>query len=180
MVDLGGLHIIGTERHESRRIDDQLRGRSGRQGDPGSSRFYLSLEDDLMRIFGSGRVASIMERLGVDEDEPIEHSLISKTIENAQKKVEGFNFEIRKQLLKYDDVNNKQREVIYTRRDRITFSDNLERDFLFMTEDVIYELIEKYAPQDQYPEGGITTASKVNSWIVLLFISPLTASIEKP
>ncbi|MDY0092211.1 MAG: SEC-C metal-binding domain-containing protein [Candidatus Vecturithrix sp.] len=152
VVDLGGLHIIGTERHESRRIDNQLRGRSGRQGDPGSSRFYLSLEDDLMRIFGSERVASIMERLGVDEDEPIEHSLISKTIENAQKKVEGFNFEIRKQLLKYDDVNNKQREVIYTRRDHVIFSDNLERDFLFMTEDVIYELIEKYAPQDQYPE----------------------------
>ncbi|GAK58241.1 protein translocase subunit secA [Candidatus Vecturithrix granuli] len=152
VVKLGGLHIIGTERHESRRIDNQLRGRSGRQGDPGSSRFYLSLEDDLMRIFGSERVASIMERLGVDEDEPIEHSLISKTIENAQKKVEGFNFEIRKQLLKYDDVNNKQREVIYTRRDHVIFSDNLERDFLFMMEDVIYELVEKHAPQDQYPE----------------------------
>ncbi len=148
---LGGLHIIGTERHESRRIDNQLRGRSGRQGDPGSSRFYLSLEDDLMRIFGSERVANIMERLGVDEDEPIEHGLISRTIENAQKKVEGYNFEIRKQLLKYDDVNNKQREVIYTRRDHIIYSNDLERDFLSMADDVIYGLIEQYAAAE-YPE----------------------------
>ncbi len=152
VVDVGGLHIIGTERHESRRIDNQLRGRSGRQGDPGSSRFYLSLEDDLMRIFGSERIASIMERLGVDEDEPIEHGLISRTIENAQKKVEGLNFEIRKNLLKYDDVNNKQREVIYTRRDHVIFSDDLERDFFIMVDDVIYDLLAKYAPEDQYPE----------------------------
>jgi preprotein translocase subunit SecA len=152
VADLGGLHIIGTERHESRRIDNQLRGRSGRQGDRGSSRFYLSLEDDLMRIFGSERIAAIMERLGVDEDEPIEHGLISRTIENAQKKVEGFNFEIRKQLLKYDDVNNKQREVIYTRRDHVIFSDDLQRDFFFMVEDVIYDLLDEYAPKDQYPE----------------------------
>ncbi len=152
VADLGGLHIIGTERHESRRIDNQLRGRSGRQGDAGSSRFYLSLEDDLMRIFGSERIAAIMERLGVDEDEPIEHGLISRTIENAQKKVEGFNFEIRKQLLKYDDVNNKQREVIYTRRDHVIFSDNLERDFFYMVEDVLFDLMEQYAPQDKYPE----------------------------
>ena len=150
--ELGGLHIIGTERHESRRIDNQLRGRSGRQGDRGSSRFYLSLEDDLMRIFGSEKIASIMERLGVDEDEPIEHGLISRTIENAQKKVESFNFDIRKHLLKYDDVNNKQREVIYTRRDHVIFSDDLERDFFYMVEDVIYDILEKYAPQDKYPE----------------------------
>ncbi|PID56090.1 preprotein translocase subunit SecA [candidate division KSB3 bacterium] len=152
VADLGGLHIIGTERHESRRIDNQLRGRSGRQGDRGSSRFYLSLEDDLMRIFGSERIAAIMERLGVDEDEPIEHSLISRTIENAQKKVEGFNFETRKQLLKYDDVNNKQREVIYTRRDHVIFSSDLQRDFFFMVEDVIYDLLDTYAPKDHYPE----------------------------
>ncbi len=150
--ELGGLHIIGTERHESRRIDNQLRGRSGRQGDPGSSRFYLSLEDDLMRIFGSERIAAIMERLGVDEDEPIEHGLISRTIENAQKKVESYNFDIRKQLLKYDDVNNKQREVIYTRRDHVIFSNDLERDFFYMVDDVIYDLVEKYASQDSYPE----------------------------
>ena len=149
--ELGGLHIIGTERHESRRIDNQLRGRSGRQGDQGSSRFYLSLEDDLMRIFGSERIAKIMERLGVEEDEPIEHSLISRTIENAQKKVEAVNFEIRKNLLKYDDVNNKQREVIYTRRDHVIYSASLERDFLYMVEDVLYETSAKFT-QAQYPE----------------------------
>ncbi|HXI10574.1 MAG TPA: preprotein translocase subunit SecA, partial [Thermodesulfobacteriota bacterium] len=109
---LGGLHILGTERHESRRIDNQLRGRAGRQGDPGSSRFYLSLEDDLLRIFGSDRIASIMNRIGMDEDVPIEHGLVSKAIENAQKKVEAHNFEIRKHLLEYDDVMNQQREVV--------------------------------------------------------------------
>ena len=150
--ELGGLHILGTERHESRRIDNQLRGRSGRQGDPGSSRFYLSLEDDLMRIFGSERIAGIMERLGVDEDEPIEHMLLSRTIENAQKKVEAYNFDIRKHLLKYDDVNNKQREVIYTRRDHVIYSQDLERDFLSMAEDVMYDMLEKYAPEGKYPE----------------------------
>jgi preprotein translocase subunit SecA len=107
VTDLGGLHILGTERHESRRIDNQLRGRSGRQGDPGSSRFYLSLEDDLLRIFGSERISSIMERLGMEEGEPIEHALISRGIENAQRKVEGHNFDIRKHLLEYDDVMNK-------------------------------------------------------------------------
>jgi preprotein translocase subunit SecA len=119
--DLGGLHILGTERHESRRIDNQLRGRSGRQGDPGSSRFYMALEDDLLRIFGGERITSIMEKLGMQEGEPIEHKLISKAIENAQSKVEGHNFDIRKQLLEYDDVMNQQREVIYKqRRDLLT------------------------------------------------------------
>ena len=116
VTDLGGLHILGTERHESRRIDNQLRGRSGRQGDPGSSRFYLALEDDLLRIFGGERIAGIMEKLGMQEGEPIEHNLISRAIENAQSKVEGHNFEIRKQLLEYDDVMNQQREVIYRQR----------------------------------------------------------------
>jgi preprotein translocase subunit SecA len=110
------LHILGTSRHESRRIDNQLRGRSGRQGDPGSSRFYLSLEDDLLRIFGSDRISGILDKLGMDEDEPIEHNMISKAIENAQRKVEGHNFDIRKHLLEYDDVMNKQREVIYQQR----------------------------------------------------------------
>ncbi len=147
----GGLFIVGTERHESRRIDNQLRGRAGRQGDPGASKFFLSLEDDLMRIFGSDRIANIMGRLGIEEDEPIEHSMITGTIERAQKKVEGVNYEIRKNLLKYDDVNNKQREVIYTRRDHVTFSDNLERDFLYMAEDVLHDMIETYA-EAQYPE----------------------------
>src|SRR4029434_1673507 len=116
VVSLGGLHILGTERHESRRIDNQLRGRSGRQGDPGSSRFYLSLEDDLMRIFGSERIQRIMERLGMEEGEPIEHKLVTRAIGTAQKRVEGRNFETRKHLLEYDDVMNKQREVIYNHR----------------------------------------------------------------
>lgn len=116
VVELGGLHIIGTERHESRRIDNQLRGRSGRQGDPGSSRFYLSLEDDLLRIFGGDRITTVMEKLGMEEGEPIEHGLISKAIENAQAKVEGRNFDIRKQLIEYDDVMNQQREIIYKQR----------------------------------------------------------------
>ncbi len=116
VVDVGGLHILGTSRHESRRIDNQLRGRAGRQGDPGSSRFFLSLEDDLLRIFGSGRITGIMDKLGMEEDEPIEHSMISRAIENAQRKVEGHNFDIRKHLLEYDDVMNKQREVIYQQR----------------------------------------------------------------
>ncbi|MDD2604540.1 MAG: preprotein translocase subunit SecA [Desulfobacterales bacterium] len=125
VVELGGLHIIGTERHESRRIDNQLRGRSGRQGDPGSSRFYLALEDDLLRIFGGERITGIMERLGMEEGEPIEHNLISRAIENAQSKVEAHNFEIRKQLLEYDDVMNQQREVIYRQRHEILEGENL-------------------------------------------------------
>ncbi len=124
-IEAGGLHILGTSRHESRRIDNQLRGRSGRQGDPGSSRFFLSLEDDLLRIFGSGRISGIMDKLGMEEDEPIEHNLISKAIENAQRKVEGHNFDIRKHLLEYDDVMNKQREVIYRQRREVLSGENL-------------------------------------------------------
>ena len=112
----GGLHILGTERHESRRIDNQLRGRSGRQGDPGSSRFYLSLEDDLLRIFGADRLKGLMGKIGMEDGVPIEHRWISRAIENAQKKVEAHNFDIRKHLLEYDDVMNKQREVVYHRR----------------------------------------------------------------
>ncbi len=125
VVEVGGLHILGTSRHESRRIDNQLRGRSGRQGDPGSSRFYLSLEDDLLRIFGSGKISGIMDKLGMEEDEPIEHAMISKAIENAQRKVEGHNFDIRKHLLEYDDVMNKQREVIYRQRLEVLSGDNV-------------------------------------------------------
>jgi len=124
-IEAGGLHILGTSRHESRRIDNQLRGRSGRQGDPGSSRFFLSLEDDLLRIFGSGRISGIMDKLGMEEDEPIEHNLISKAIENAQRKVEGHNFDIRKHLLEYDDVMNKQREVIYRQRREVLAGEDL-------------------------------------------------------
>jgi preprotein translocase subunit SecA len=136
VADLGGLHILGTSRHESRRIDNQLRGRAGRQGDLGSSRFFLSLEDDLLRIFGSDRIAGIMEKLGMEEDEPVEHHMISKAIENAQRKVEGHNFEIRKHLLEYDDVMNKQREVIYRQRREIMVSDNVQDDIFDMIADL--------------------------------------------
>jgi preprotein translocase subunit SecA len=133
VVEAGGLHIIGTERHDSRRIDNQLRGRSGRQGDPGSSRFYLSLDDDLMKRFASERVASLMERLGLDDDTPIESGLVSKTIESAQSRVEGFNFDIRKRVVEFDDVINKQRETIYAERDKVLRNEDLTetvRDFL--------------------------------------------------
>ena len=123
--EIGGLHILGTGRHESRRIDNQLRGRSGRQGDPGSSRFYLSLEDDLLRIFGSDRLSSVMDKLGMEEDEPIEHSMVTRAIENAQRKVEGHNFDIRKHLLEYDDVMNKQREVVYSQRREVLEGENI-------------------------------------------------------
>jgi len=146
VLDAGGLFILGTERHESRRIDNQLRGRSGRQGDPGASRFYLSLEDDLMRIFGSERIASIMDRLGVEEDEPIVHPLINRSIEGAQKKVEGRNFEIRKHLLEYDDVMNKQREVVYSERRRILAEDNLKNTVLDMVDDVVDGMVAEHIP----------------------------------
>ena len=136
VADLGGLHILGTSRHESRRIDNQLRGRSGRQGDLGSSRFFLSLEDDLLRIFGSDRISGIMDKLGMEEDEPVEHGIISKAIENAQRKVEGHNFEIRKHLLEYDDVMNKQREVIYRQRREILASDDIQEDIIDMVEEM--------------------------------------------
>ena len=125
VLEAGGLFILGTERHESRRIDNQLRGRAGRQGDPGVSEFYLSLEDDLMRLFGSERVARVMDRLGLEDDEAITHSMITKAIENAQKKVESRNFSIRKQLLEYDNVMNKQREVIYKQRNSVLEKDNV-------------------------------------------------------
>ena len=144
VVALGGLHIIGTERHESRRIDNQLRGRAGRQGDPGSSRFYVSLEDDLLRLFGSDSARSIMERLGMDEDVPVEHALISRAIENAQKKVEGRNFEIRKHVLEYDDVLNVQREVIYRQRRQVLEGESLRPNILEMITDVADEALELY------------------------------------
>jgi len=127
VTELGGLHIIGSERHEARRIDNQLRGRSGRQGDPGSSRFYMSLEDDLLRIFGSDRISSIMGRLGMKEGEPIEHPLISKAIEGAQKKVEAMHFEIRKHLLEYDNVANQQRQIVYSLRRNILRREKFRR-----------------------------------------------------
>ena len=148
----GGLHILGTERHESRRIDNQLRGRSGRQGDPGSSRFFLSLEDDLLRIFGAERIQKIMERLGMEEGEPIEHRWINSAIENAQKKVEAHNFDIRKHLLEYDDVMNKQREVIYARRRETLASESLKDDVLEMAVGLAEETVAAHAPKDQAPD----------------------------
>ena len=152
VVDLGGLHIIGTERHESRRIDNQLRGRSGRQGDPGSSRFYLSLQDDLLRIFGSERVAKIMDFLKIEEGEAITHGMISKSIENAQKKVEAHNFEIRKHLIDYDDVMNKQREVIYTQRREILGGQDIRESFMEMLDDTIGDIINAYAFDKTAPQ----------------------------
>jgi preprotein translocase subunit SecA len=150
--ELGGLHIIGTERHESRRVDNQLRGRSGRQGDEGSSRFYLSLEDDLLRIFGGERMSSIMERLGMDEGEPIEHGMISKAIENAQRKVEAHNFDIRKHLLEYDDVMNKQREVIYKQRRDALSGESLRPTIEEMIRELSEKISDSFADEEILPE----------------------------
>ncbi len=147
VVKVGGLHIIGTERHESRRVDNQLRGRAGRQGDPGSSRFYLSLEDSLLRIFASDRVSAIMEKLKMPEGEAIEHSWVTKAIENAQRKVEGRNFDIRKQLLEYDDVANDQRKVIYEQRNELLDSDQTAETISAMRVDVLRNLSQSYIPQ---------------------------------
>jgi len=152
VVDVGGLYIIGSERHESRRIDNQLRGRSGRQGDPGSSRFYVSLEDDLMRLFGSQRISSVMDRLGIEEDTPIEHGLISRAIEGAQKKVEQYHFNIRKQLIEYDDVMNKQRTTIYELRRRILEGRNLSEKISEIIESVSTDLCSAFIPEKVYPE----------------------------
>jgi preprotein translocase subunit SecA len=152
VVELGGLHIIGTERHESRRIDNQLRGRSGRQGDPGSSRFYLSLEDDLMRIFAADRLSGLMQRIGMEEDEPIEHRLISKAIENAQSRVEAHNFSIRKNIIEYDDVMNQQREIIYRQRREALQGGNLKPAVFDMIEDILDSIIETHTSEKSYAE----------------------------
>src|SRR5699024_2812215 len=152
VIEAGGLHIIGTERHESRRIDNQLRGRSGRQGDPGSSRFYISLEDDLMRLFGGERLQSLIERMNMPEDEPLEHRLLTRTIEGAQKKVEGNNFTIRKHILQYDDVMNMQREVIYGERRKVLEGENLRDHIMSMFTNLIESSVEIYASQSEYPE----------------------------
>ena len=150
--ELGGLAILGTERHESRRIDNQLRGRSGRQGDPGSSQFFLSLEDDLMRIFGADNISGIMDKLGMEEDEPIEHSLITKSIERAQKKVEDHNYNIRKYILEYDDVMNQQREVLYEQRRRILRNESLRDTINEMIDKLVTEAVDTYADEKLYPE----------------------------
>jgi len=152
IADLGGLHIIGTERHESRRIDNQLRGRSGRQGDMGSSRFYLALEDDLLRIFGADRISSIMDKIGMEENQPIEHKLISKAIENAQKRVEAHNFDIRKHLLEFDDVMNRQRQVIYEQRKKVLKGEDLWDDLEEMLEETVEELMVEFIDEKLHPE----------------------------
>ena len=164
VVDQDGMHIIGTERHEARRIDNQLRGRAGRQGDPGSSRFYLSLEDDLLRLFGSDRISTIMEKLGIEEGEPIEHSMVTRAIETAQKRVEAHNFEIRKHLIEYDDVMNKQRQIIYAERRKILDGESLQDTLAEMRGEVIDEMLSLYVNAESYPEewdlAGLTEAVK--------------------
>jgi len=152
VVQLGGLHIIGTERHESRRVDNQLRGRSGRQGDPGSSRFYLSLEDDLLRIFGSERIQRIMDHLGMEEGEPIEHKLVTRAIGTAQKRVETRNFEIRKHLLEYDDVMNKQREIVYGLRREVLAGESQEETVLEWIGELAAVVVARYAGAEAHQE----------------------------
>jgi preprotein translocase subunit SecA len=152
VADHGGLHIVGTERHESRRIDNQLRGRSGRQGDPGSSRFFLSLEDDLLRLFGSDNIKKLMDRLGLDEDQPIDNKMLTGAMERAQKKVEGNNYDVRKHVLQYDDVMNKQREVIYRQRREILETENLRSIVEGMGKDLVDYTLDVYCSEEQVPE----------------------------
>jgi preprotein translocase subunit SecA len=152
VVAAGGLHIIGSERHESRRIDNQLRGRSGRQGDPGSSRFYLALDDSLLRIFAGDRLKAIMERLKMPEGEPIEHPLVSRSLESAQRKVEARNFDIRKQLLEYDDVANDQRKVIYAQRNELLETDDISETVTAMREGVLHDTFRLHVPAESVEE----------------------------
>ena len=169
----GGLHVLGTERHEARRIDNQLRGRAGRQGDPGSSRFYVGLDDDLMRRFGGERVAGLMQRLGVEEDVPIEHNMVSKSLENAQTRVEGYNFDIRKHVLEFDDVVNKQREVIYDQRRRILSEPTLRPTVLDMVSSQITRLVGSFAP-----DGYDATRDLAALYAALNAILPLPPEID--
>ncbi len=178
VIELGGLHIIGTERHESRRIDNQLRGRSGRQGDPGSSRFYLSLEDELMRKFGSDKLSSAMEWLGMKEGIPIEHSMISKRIEGAQKRVEGYNFEIRKQVLKYDDVRNTQRGVIYEQRNMVLDGEDLKGEILDMLEEVVDDYLDMYVGEDLNRDDWNVQA--LVDWVYQTFFIDISKWDTKP
>jgi preprotein translocase subunit SecA len=152
VIEAGGLHVVGTERHESRRVDNQLRGRSGRQGDPGSSRFYLSLQDNLMRIFASDRVANLMQKMGMQDGEAIEHPWVNKAIENAQRKVEGHNFDIRKNLLEYDDVANDQRKVVYGQRADLMATDDISETIGNIRHDVVNEVIDGYIPPESLEE----------------------------
>ena len=152
IAELGGLYVLGTERHEARRIDNQLRGRSGRQGDPGESRFYVSLEDDLMRLFGSASIEGLMDKLGMNDDMPIENKMITRAIENAQKKVESRNFNIRKNVLEYDDVINQQREVIYGERRKVLFGQDLKPTIISMIDDVIDQVVDSFAGEVKYSD----------------------------
>ena len=163
--------IIGTERHESRRIDNQLRGRSGRQGDPGVTQFYISLEDDLMRLFGSENILGLMDKLGMDDSIPIENNMISKGIENAQKKVEARNFDIRKHVLEYDDVMNQQREVIYGQRRQVLMGENLKESILDMIEKVVARTIDNFSGESRYPEEwdlkGLLYAAELSFYLII-------------
>ena len=174
---LGGLKVIGTERHESRRIDNQLRGRSGRQGDPGESRFYLSLEDDLMRLFGSERLMKMFEALGVPEGEQIEHKMLSNAIEKAQMKIETNNFGIRENLLKYDEVNNEQREIIYAERRKVLDGDNMRDVILKMVTDIVENAVEMSISDDQTPENW--DLKELNSLLLpIVPLKPITLTDE--
>ncbi|MBI5428670.1 MAG: preprotein translocase subunit SecA [Nitrospinae bacterium] len=174
---LGGLHILGTERHEARRIDNQLRGRSGRQGDRGSSRFYLSLEDDLLRIFGSDRISGIMEKLGMENGQPIEHPMVTKAVANAQKKVEAHNFDIRKHLLEYDDVMNKQREVIYTMRREVLSGGN-QKELLFeMVDELVDDELGEVCHEKLFPEEW--DIGQLNDFLEQLFSVPIRKAGDK-
>ncbi len=168
MRDLGGLHVIGSERHEARRIDNQLRGRAARQGDPGSSRFYLSLDDDLMRLFGGQQVETLMQRLSIDEAVPIESGIIGRMVEQSQTRVEGSNFDVRKHLLEYDDVLNAQRLRIYGQRDQIFTKENLEEDIL----DMLQKEIQRRVPAAlEEPDGG---------WKLLAYLEEIQPPIDYP
>ncbi len=179
VVAVGGLHVIGTERHESRRIDNQLRGRSGRQGDPGSSRFYVALEDDLMRLFASDRIVVMMDKLGMEEGQVIEHPLVTKALEVAQKRVENHNFEIRKQLLEYDNVMNKQREAIYTLRRSILESDNVKDQILEAIQETVEELVVQYLPTTQGSEEVSWDVEGLNVYLRSKFQFDLGAVKER-
>ena len=171
----GGLKVLGTERHESRRIDNQLRGRSGRQGDPGESKFYISLEDDIMRLFGSERLMSVFNALGVPENEEIQHKSLSKTIERAQKKIEGNNFGIRKNLLEFDKVNNEQREIIYSEREKVLNGDNMRDAIVKMITDVVENEVDTYIGDNQ-PSSEWDLAGLNQS---ILEIMPIKLSLTK-
>jgi preprotein translocase subunit SecA len=177
VAELGGLHIIGTERHESRRIDNQLRGRAGRQGDPGSSQFFLSLEDDLLRLFGSDNIARLMDRLGLEEDQPIDNKMLTSAMERAQRKVEGNNYDIRKHVLRYDDVMNKQREVIYRQRRQILEQENLREIVEGMGKDLIEHILDVYCSEEQVPEDW--NLAELIAYAERHFLQPGQVTVEE-